>query len=320
MNTLDSDQSIILSVVIPFFNEEGSLRELHQQIVHAVKDDFQNSEFIFIDDGSTDNSNEIIKALREEDKRVRLITLRRNQGKSAALAVGFKAANGKYVVTMDADLQDDPAEIPHLVNKLNEGYDLVSGWKKKRHDPITKTIPSKLFNGVTSMLSGISIHDFNCGLKIYRNEVVKEIRMYGERHRFIPVIAHMRGFRVGELAVKHHPRLHGKTKFGLYRFIAGFFDLITLLFRMKFLTKPLHLFGSLGMLSLMVGLAIIIYLSVGWFHGRWIGNRPLLQIGVLGIVAGVQLFTLGLLGEMVVEERSQIPPLREDSDFESTEE
>ncbi|MCF7809701.1 glycosyltransferase family 2 protein [bacterium] len=320
MTILDTDQEIILSVVIPFLNEEGSLRELYSQIDQAVKDNYQNSEFIFVDDGSTDSSNDIIKTLREQDKRVRLITLRRNQGKSAALAVGFKAASGKYVVTMDADLQDDPAEIPNLIKKLNEGYDLISGWKKKRHDPITKTIPSKLFNGVTSLLSGIPLHDFNCGLKIYRNEVVKEIRMYGERHRFIPVIAYMRGFRVGELAVKHHPRLHGKTKFGLYRFIAGFFDLITLLFRMKFLSKPLHLFGSIGLLSLVIGLAIIIYLSIGWFHGRWIGNRPLLQIGVLGVVAGVQLFTLGLLGEMVVEESNQLPPLREDSDIESSEE
>ncbi|NQU05475.1 MAG: glycosyltransferase [Calditrichaeota bacterium] len=320
MNGSESDQKITLSVVIPFYDEEGSLRELHRQIDQTVGVELQPCEFIFVDDGSTDKSNEIVQALRKEDERIRLITLRRNQGKSAALAVAFKAARGKYVVTMDADLQDDPAEIPLLINKLNEGYDLVSGWKKKRHDPITKTIPSKLFNGVTSLLSGIPLHDFNCGLKIYRNEVIKEITMYGERHRFIPVLAYMRGFRVGELPVKHHPRVHGKTKFGLYRFIAGFFDLITLLFRMKFLTKPLHLFGGLGLISLTFGMAIIIYLSVGWFHGRWIGNRPLLQIGVLGIVAGVQLFTLGLLGEMVVEERHQLPPLREDSDIEVSEE
>ncbi len=320
MNGSESDQKITLSVVIPFLDEEGSLRELHRQIDQAVGVELQPCEFIFVDDGSTDSSNEIVRDLRKEDERIRLITLRRNQGKSAALAVAFKAARGKYVVTMDADLQDDPAEIPHLINKLNEGYDLVSGWKKKRHDPITKTIPSKLFNGVTSLLSGIPLHDFNCGLKAYRNEVIKEIRMYGERHRFIPVIAHMRGFSVGELPVKHHPRLHGKTKFGLYRFIAGFFDLITLLFRMKFLTKPLHLFGGLGLISLTIGMAIIIYLTIGWFHGRWIGNRPLLQIGVLGIVAGVQLFTLGLLGEMVVEEQHRLPPLREDSDIELSEE
>ena len=169
---------------------------------------------------------------------------------------------------------------------------------------------------MTSLLSGIHLHDFNCGLKIYRREVVGELSVFGERHRFLPVLAHMQGFRVGELVVKHHPRLYGKTKFGFYRFVAGFFDLITLLFRMKFLTKPMHLFGSLGLLSLIIGLGILIYLTIGWFHGRWIGNRPLLHIGVLGVVTGVQLFTLGLLGEMVAENRPrEMPPIREDSDI-----
>lgn len=318
---MKANQEINLSVVIPLFNEEGSLKELYHNITEAVSDKITPCEFLFIDDGSSDGSDDTIRELRNSDPRIRLITLRCNQGKSAALAIGFKEARGRYVVTMDADLQDDPAEIPNLLAKLDEGYDLVSGWKKVRHDPFTKTIPSKLFNRVTSILSGIPLHDFNCGLKIYRQEVIKEIRMYGERHRFIPVLAHMRGFRVGEVIVKHHPRLHGKTKFGAYRFIAGFFDLMTLLFRMKFLTKPLHFFGSLGMLSLLCGLAIIVYLTIGWFHGKWIGNRPLLHIGVLGIVAGVQLFTLGLLGEMVAGDRDGLPPLHEDSDIHhSTEE
>ena len=304
--------------MIPFYNEEGSLEELHRQISQAVDvGALEPAEFIFVDDGSTDRSNEIVVELRAADPRVRLVTFRRNQGKSAALAIGFQAARGSYVVTMDADLQDDPAEIHNLVGKLNEGYDLVSGWKKVRHDPLTKTIPSRLFNKVTSLLSGIPLHDFNCGLKIYRNEVVKEVQMYGERHRFIPVLAHMSGFRVGELPVQHHPRKHGRTKFGAYRFIAGFFDLITLLFRMKFLTKPLHFFGSLGLLSMLAGLGILLYLTIGWFQGRWIGNRPLLHIGVLGVVAGVQLFTLGLIGEMIVEKSSRGRlPIREDSDIE----
>jgi len=313
---LKEKNDIILSVVIPFYNEEGSLEELYQRLLKVVDKDLTPYEFIFVDDGSTDRSNQIMCSLREADPRIRLITFRRNQGKSAALSVGFQAAHGKYIVTMDADLQDDPFEIPNLINELNKGYDLISGWKKKRNDPLTKTIPSKLFNKVTSVLSGIRIHDFNCGLKIYRNEVVKEIQMYGERHRFVPVLAYMQGFRVGELPVKHQPRLHGKTKFGSYRFIAGFLDLITLLFRMKFLTKPMHLFGSLGLLSLMSGLAILTYLTIGWFHGQWIGNRPLLHIGVLGIVTGVQLFTLGLLSEMIVEKSSRTQlPLREDSDL-----
>lgn len=264
---MSEEHAVNLSVVIPFFNEEESLGELHQRL-HEVLTRSQNTfELIFIDDGSRDRSNEIILSLKASDPHLRLITFRRNMGKSAALSIGFKAARGRYVVTMDADLQDDPAEIPNLVAKLERGYDMVSGWKKIRHDPLSKTMPSKIFNGVTGLMSGIQLHDFNCGLKIYQHEVVKELSVYGERHRFLPVLAHMQGFRVGELAVQHHARKFGVTKFGAYRYLAGFFDLITLLFRMKFLTKPLHLFGSFGMLSLLFGLGIIIYLSIGWFQG-----------------------------------------------------
>ncbi len=311
-----NESSIDISVVIPFLNEEGSLDELYQRLISVLGEERFNYELIFIDDGSKDDSNAIIQAIRKSDIRVRLITFRRNQGKSAALEIGFSQSRGKFVVTMDADLQDDPAEIPHLIAKLDEGFDLVSGWKQVRHDPITKTLPSKVFNKVTGFLSGIYLHDFNCGLKIYRREVTQELHVYGERHRFLPVLAHMQGFRVGEIPVQHHPRLHGKTKFGAYRFLAGFFDLTTLLFRMKFVTKPLHFFGSLGSLSLLVGLGIIGYLSYGWFQGRWIGNRPILLIGVLGVVSGVQLFTLGLLGEMIAEKSTRSnPPLRPDSDL-----
>jgi len=307
-----------VSIVIPFLNEEGSLDELHNKITEVFQDTKLSYEVLLIDDGSTDSSNEIVLNLKKKYDDVRLITFRRNQGKSAALSVGFQASVGKHVVTMDADLQDDPAEIPNLIKKLEEGYDLVSGWKKVRHDPITKTLPSLLFNKVTSTLSGISLHDFNCGLKIYRSEVVKDLSVYGERHRFLPVLAHMQGFKVGELPVTHHPRIHGTTKFGAYRFIAGFFDLITLLFRMRFLTKPLHLFGSLGLVSLVIGLMIIGWLSYGWFNGIWIGNRPLLLIGVLGVITGIQLFTLGLLAEIIVERthREKLP-LRDDSDIDS---
>lgn len=298
----------------------GSLVELHSKINDVFTDTKLTYELIMIDDGSTDNSNGIVRELRTKNEAVRLITFRRNQGKSAALSVGFQESLGKYVITMDADLQDEPAEIPNLIDHIEQGFDLVSGWKKIRHDPVTKTLPSLFFNFVTSKLSGISLHDFNCGLKIYRREVVEEMAVYGERHRFLPVLAHMQGFKVGEIPVVHHPRLHGETKFGAYRFIAGFFDLITLLFRMKFLTKPLHLFGSLGLVSLLGGLAIITYLSVGWFNGIWIGNRPLLLIGVLGVITGIQLFTLGLLAEIIVERthRNKLP-LREDSDINSPE-
>jgi glycosyltransferase involved in cell wall biosynthesis len=310
-----SDQ-IHVTILIPLLNEEGSLPELYQKLVAVLERLGRSFEILFIDDGSRDRSNEIILGFRKSDPRVRLITFRRNQGKSAALGVGFHEAHGEYLVTMDADLQDDPEEIPNLIDKLESGYDLISGWKKVRHDPITKTLPSKLFNYTTGKLSGIRLHDFNCGLKIYRREVVQELHVYGERHRFLPVIAHMQGFRVAELAVTHHPRVHGKTKFGAYRFLAGFFDLITLLFRMKFVTKPLHLFGTFGLLSLLTGLSIIGYLSIGWFQGHWIGNRPILLIGVLGVVTGVQLFTLGLLAEMIAEKSGRgAPPIRADSDL-----
>ncbi len=309
---------IDISVVIPFLNEEGSLDELYEQLIEVLRSGGFSYELLFIDDGSTDLSNGIVRKIRRENENVKLFAFRINQGKSAALEVGFQAAQGKYVVTMDADLQDDPREIPKLIEKLESGFDLVSGWKKIRHDPFTKTLPSKVFNGFISRLSGIKLHDFNCGLKIYRNEVVKNLSVYGERHRFLPVLAHMLGFRVSELAVLHHPRKHGKTKFGAYRYLAGFLDTITLVFRMRFLTKPMHLFGSLGMASLFSGLAIVLYLMIGWFQGIWIGNRPLFMIGILGIIAGVQLLTLGLLAEMIVEKskRSNIK-ITMDTDLDS---
>jgi len=311
-----TDKQIIITVVVPFLNEEGSLAELYRRLTTTLEEMGLGYELLFVDDGSRDDSNRIVKELRSRDARVRLITFRRNQGKSAALSVGFRQARGEFVVTMDADLQDDPSEIPNLLARLNEGFDLVSGWKKIRHDPISKRLPSKVFNGVTGWLSGIRLHDFNCGLKMYRREVVRELHIYGERHRFLPVLAHMEGFRVGELAVQHHPRRFGKTKFGMYRFLAGFFDLITLLFRMKFVTKPLHLFGSLGAICLFGGLGVIAYLTVGWFRGIWIGNRPLLMIGVLGAITGVQFFTLGLLAEMIAEKSARASlPITSDSDL-----
>ena len=313
---VNSNDKIDLSVVIPLYDEAENLSPLFARLREELGKLDLNWEVIFVDDGSDDDSLARLREIKAASDRVKIIQFRRNFGKSAALSAGFKLVRGDKVVIMDADLQDDPEEMPAFIAKLEEGYDLVSGWKYKRRDPLSKRLPSKLFNLVTSLFSGLRLHDFNCGLKIYRREVVKEIQMYGERHRFIPVLAHMSGFRVGELPVKHHPRRHGRSKFGAYRFIAGFFDLITLMFRMKFLTKPLHFFGSLGMLSMLVGLAILAYLTIGWFHGRWIGNRPLLHIGVLGVVAGVQLFTLGLIGEMIAEKstRGRLP-LREDSDI-----
>ncbi|MBE0557332.1 MAG: glycosyltransferase family 2 protein, partial [Proteobacteria bacterium] len=230
---------------------------------------------------------------------VKVVRFRRNFGKSAALSVGFRESRGQVVITMDADLQDDPAEIPSLIKALGTSYDLISGWKKRRFDPLSKTIPSKFFNFVTAKMTGIPIHDFNCGLKAYRAEVVKEVQVYGELHRYIPALAHWAGYRVGEKTVQHHPRKYGRTKFGIARFLRGFLDLLTVLFTTRYIRRPLHLFGVWGMLMLLSGAGIVGYLSVEWFLG-WtsLSNRPLFLVGFLFIITGVQFVSIGLLGEM----------------------
>jgi glycosyltransferase involved in cell wall biosynthesis len=257
-------------------------------------------ELIFVDDGSTDRSFEVLKEIRAGDKNVKIIRFRRNFGKSAALSVAFKEAEGEYIITMDADLQDDPDEIPGLIAALGDTYDLVSGWKKKRYDPITKTIPSKFFNFVTGKMTGIPIHDFNCGLKAYRKEVAKSVHVYGELHRYIPALAHWAGFRVTEKVVQHHARKYGTTKFGLNRFIYGFLDLLTVLFTTRYIRRPLHLFGIWGMVALVIGTAIDGWLSVEWFMGLTsLSNRPLFLLGFLLIIVGVQFISIGLLGEMM---------------------
>ncbi len=294
-----------VSVVIPLLNEEESLNELCQRVVEQLKKLTNQYEIIFVDDGSTDGSFELLKKLKEKYPQIRILRFRKNFGKSTALYEGFKKAQGKYVITMDADLQDDPAEIPNLIAKLNDGFDLVSGWKKKRHDPISKTVPSKLFNYVTRLLTGIRIHDFNCGLKAYRHDVIKAIPVYGELHRYLPVLAHWQGFRVGEIIVQHHPRKFGRSKFGARRFLTGFFDLLTVLFITRYRQKPLHLFGFLGLLFGAAGLAILTYLTVLWFQGHGIGHRPLLFLGVLLVIVGAQSFSLGLIGEMITSTRDQ---------------
>lgn len=292
-----------LSIVIPLFNESESLVELHRQISAALAN-FQGSyEIIFIDDGSHDGSDKIIAGLSRQDNHIRSIHFRRNHGKSAALSEGFGQASGEIVITMDADLQDDPAEIPRLIGKINSGFDLVSGWKKERHDPLTKTIPSRLFNFVTRKLTGIRIHDFNCGLKAYRSEVIHTISVYGELHRYLPVLAHWQGFLVDEIIVRHHPRKFGKTKFGLRRFLHGFFDLFTILFLTRYNKKPLHLFGLLGMISFSFGFIVLLSLSINWFRGISINNRPLFFLGILMLIVGVQFFSLGLIGEMLTHNR-----------------
>ena len=288
-----------ISLVIPLLNEEHSLRELTDKIIEALSD--KSFEIIFVDDGSEDESWRTIKELCGENDFVKGIRFRRNHGKSDALQAGFDQATGKYIITLDADLQDDPFEIPELIEMLRDGADLVSGWKKERHDPISKTVPSRFFNAVTRFTTGIKLHDFNCGLKAYRREVIESIYLYGEMHRYVPLLAKWQGFdKIDEKVVKHHPRKHGKTKFGISRFLNGFLDLVTLLFVSRYMQQPMHFFGSIGVLILLIGGAISSYLAyIKIFLGEPLGNRPLLFLGILLIVVGVQFFSIGFLGEMI---------------------
>jgi glycosyltransferase involved in cell wall biosynthesis len=299
----ERQQQLYLSIIIPLLNEEESIPELVQQIVGTLaENNIRDYEIIFIDDGSTDNSFNVIKEQRQNNSNIHCIRFRRNYGKSAALSVGFEQARGKYVITMDADLQDDPKEIPNLIAKINMGYDLVSGWKKKRYDPISKTIPSKFFNYVTSKTTGVRLHDFNCGLKAYRRAVIKTVLVYGEMHRYIPALAHLDGFKVAEIPVQHHPRKYGKTKFGLSRFIYGFLDLLTVLVTVKYMKRPLHFFGSLGVILTLIGFITNLALSIEWFMGSTtLSNRPLLWFGIASIIVGIQFISLGLLGELMTK-------------------
>jgi len=292
-----------ISVVIPLLNEAESLPELSRQL-EIVLERIANGryEVIFIDDGSTDDSFRVIQDIHARNGRFKAIRFRTNHGKSAALAVGFKESTGDIVITMDADLQDDPNEIPALIAKLDEGYDLVSGWKRKRHDPWHKTIPSKLFNTVTSSMSGIRLHDFNCGLKGYRKEVVHTVQVYGEMHRYIPALAHWEGFRVTEIPVIHRARQFGSSKFGISRFLKGYLDLLTVMFTTRYIRRPLHFFGTVGSLIAMIGLITDLYLAAEWFLGRTaLSNRPLALFGVAMIIVGVQLISIGLIGELIVK-------------------
>ncbi|MGE5500008.1 MAG: glycosyltransferase [Syntrophothermus sp.] len=290
-----------ISIVVPLFNEEESLRPLANEIKKAMRLVAADFEVILVDDGSTDKSLSIIKEIARSDSKFKFISFRKNYGKSAALQVGFRQATGDAIITMDADLQDDPNEIPNLIGKLEEGYDLVSGWKKERYDPFIKRQSSKFFNFVTGVMSGIKIHDFNCGLKAYRKEVVRDLKVYGELHRYMPVLADWQGYSISEVAVKHHPRRYGKTKFGISRFFKGFIDLVTVIFTTRYIKRPMHLFGFLGALSFLVGFLVNGYLTYEKLMlNKSVSNRPLLFLGMLLIIVGVQFFSVGLLGEMMV--------------------
>ena len=299
MSSTTESQTLEISIVVPLYNEEESLSELVDQIKKSLPN--RSFELIFIDDGSSDNSWNVIEQLVEVNSEVKGISLGINQGKSYALQAGFNEVKGQYIVTMDADLQDDPAEIEQMICSLELGYDLVSGWKKKRFDPISKTIPSKFFNWVTRRAAGIHLHDFNCGLKAYRAEVVAHIQLYGELHRYIPLLAKRAGFgSITEQIVQHRARKYGRTKFGLSRFINGFLDLITILFDQKYLQKPMHFFGTIGVLLMSIGSLINLYLAgIRIFYNAGIGNRPLLFLGILLMVLGVQFLSTGFLGELI---------------------
>lgn len=298
-----------LSIIIPLINEEESLTELCTWIERVVTSNQYRYEIILIDDGSTDNSWHIIETLSAENANIKGIKFQRNYGKSAALNEGFKAAQGNVVITMDADLQDSPDEIPDLYRMIvKDGHDLVSGWKKKRRDPISKTIPTKLFNFVTRKVSGIRLHDFNCGLKAYKKKVIKSIEVYGEMHRYIPVLAKWSGFKkIGEKKVVHQARKYGKTKFGWERFINGFLDLLSISFVGRFGKRPMHFFGLWGTLIFFIGFCIWMYLAIAKFAYQQtkMTERPLFYVGLISIVLGMQLFLAGFLGELIVRNATE---------------
>ncbi len=289
-----------ISVVIPVYNEIESLPELIQQVTDVLNP-FRTWEIIFVDDGSTDGSVEYLEKVAGETSQVSLIQFHRNYGKSAALSEGFKHANGDYIVTMDADLQDDPKEIPNLVKKLEEGFDLVSGWKVDRKDPLTKTIPSKIFNLVTRMFTGVHIHDFNCGLKIYRKAVTNAVDIYGGRHRYIPAMAGQKKFRVTEIPVKHHARKHGVTKYGGSRLFHGFFDLLTILFFNRYTQQPLHLFGFFGLFCVLISFFIEVYvvgLKIIAGHSFYT-HMAMMLFGAMIFILGLWFFSIGIIAEMI---------------------
>lgn len=296
----------MISVVIPVYNEKDSLAALYDELARVALQANLRFEILFVDDGSSDGSWDLIAALAEQHADVHGIRFRRNFGKAAALSAGFSAARGDIIMTLDADLQDDPAEIPNFLAKLNEGYDVVSGWKQTRHDPIHKTFPSLIFNGMVSWLTGVRLHDHNCGMKCYRAEIFREVRLYGELHRFIPVLAAARGFKVGEIAIKHRPRKFGYSKYGVRRFVKGFLDLLTVKFLTGFGQRPQHLLGSIGLFSFAFGTLGMLWLAVTWVWRLYdpdafepLHNRPALIYSAAAMLLGAQMMSMGFLAELI---------------------
>jgi dolichol-phosphate mannosyltransferase len=295
----------VISVVVPVHDEERSVEPLYEELSVSLQPLGRPWEAVFVDDGSTDGSLAALTRIHAGAPNVKIVRLRRNFGKAAALAAGFRHAGGDVVVTIDADLQDDPAEIPRLLAKLDEGFDLVSGWKAQRRDPLSRRIPSRIFNAVVGRVSGLRLHDLNCGLKAYRADVVRNLRVYGELHRFLPVLAHDRGYRVAELAVNHRPREHGASRYGVERYLRGFLDFLTVWFMGRYRHRPLHLFGGLGLALGAIGTILLLYLTALKLSGEAIGHRPLLTLGVLLVVVGLQFFSLGLLSELVTSHHEE---------------
>lgn len=292
------EAAIGVSIVVPGLNESASLPELARRIDVAIGQT-ENYELIFVDDGSTDDTWQVIGGLRATNPRIRGIRLRRNFGKAMALATGFSECRGSVLVMMDADLQDDPVDLPQLLGKVRSDLDVVVGWKVSRKDPLSRRLFSKVFNGTVRYFTGVRLHDMNCGFKAYRREVIETIPIYGDLFRFIPVLAAAEGFNVGEIPVTHHSRAYGRSRYGLERILRGFFDLLTVIFLTRYARKPMHLFGMLGLATGAAGSLIALYLTVGWFFGSWIGSRPLLQLSVMLMVMGAQLTALGFIGEFL---------------------
>lgn len=290
----------MITIIIPVYNEEKNITALYDQLYSVLSSLYGPYEIIIIDDGSTDETVNKIRQI--EDKNIKLIQFQRNFGKAIALSYGFSEAKGDTIITMDGDLQDDPKEIPRFVEELKK-YDMVSGWKFERHDPLSKRIPSKFFNWLTTLMTGIKIHDFNCGYKAYRQDVIKDLSIYGELHRYIPALAHWKGYTVGEIKVEHRARIHGKSKYGPERIMKGFLDLVTVKFLMSYSERPLHLFGGIGLILAGIGFIIDIYLFLLWARGIKIGERPLLMLGILLVILGIQFISMGLIGELMTNMR-----------------